>query len=254
MLRRYKLLIATLVFLSPFAARGGDIAKPGPNSDTEPMAERFSLERGARFLDTVSVDLDEGPEVRDLPHQLRPHDGRAGGREARFARAGGGAGLLRVASRWLGQARKVRATHRGRREIVAIAAALALYDAASTGQLHPRDPHSTRPHVDDPAAGWRLEVVRLRPATDGGRRLLRDRPGGRRCRACPGRLQVHRCRPEGHREAPRIPPRHTGPQSPPPGDVAMGVDGPRRTDGRRESASGRWPNCWPSSARTAAGA
>ena len=49
--KRYSLFIATLAILSPATVRGDDPAKPRPNSDKEPMAERFSLERGARFLD-----------------------------------------------------------------------------------------------------------------------------------------------------------------------------------------------------------
>jgi squalene-hopene/tetraprenyl-beta-curcumene cyclase len=56
MLERFSLLIVPLAFLSSCTARGDDQAKPGPNSDKEPMAEKFSRERGARFRDTVSVN------------------------------------------------------------------------------------------------------------------------------------------------------------------------------------------------------
>jgi squalene-hopene/tetraprenyl-beta-curcumene cyclase len=51
------LLLAAMVLFGPSAIRAGDQpTKRGPNSAEEPMAEGFSIERGARFLDAVSVD------------------------------------------------------------------------------------------------------------------------------------------------------------------------------------------------------
>ncbi len=57
MCRRSCLRLALLMLLGPSYARAADpSATLGPNSANEPMAETFSIERGARFLDTVSVN------------------------------------------------------------------------------------------------------------------------------------------------------------------------------------------------------
>jgi hypothetical protein len=57
MSRRSSLMLAVMVLLAPSVTRAVDApAKLGPNSAKEPMAERFSIERGAPFLDAVSVD------------------------------------------------------------------------------------------------------------------------------------------------------------------------------------------------------
>ena len=78
MLKQYSLLIAMAIVLVPFAVRVLDTPKPRPNSDKEPIAEKFLL-----YECTVSRhgvgELDKKPEVRDLPHQLRSHDGGADG-------------------------------------------------------------------------------------------------------------------------------------------------------------------------------
>ena len=53
MLVRSSVLIPTLLLLSSFATRGDEPAKPGPNSDKEPVAEKFSL-RGVHASSTQS--------------------------------------------------------------------------------------------------------------------------------------------------------------------------------------------------------
>jgi len=136
MQKRYSLLIATLAILFPSAARADDPAKPAPNSDKEPIAENFSLERGAHFLDTVSVNwtrtrkcgtchtnyahMMAGPMVEKTPSpelvEVRAFfESRAAG--------------------WAKPANSAKPIRDG--EIVATAAALAFNDAASTGKLHP---------------------------------------------------------------------------------------------------------------------
>ena len=77
--------------------------------------------------------LDPTAEVRDVPHQLRPHDGRADGERPRVSRIGRGPNLFEgCAAGWDRPEKSARPIAEG--EIVATAAALALNDAASTGQ------------------------------------------------------------------------------------------------------------------------
>jgi squalene-hopene/tetraprenyl-beta-curcumene cyclase len=136
MLDRYALLIATLPFLSPFAARGDEPVKPGPNSDTEPIAEKFSLERGARFLDTVSVNWTRNRKCGTC------HTNYAHMMAGPTVEKPASAELLEVRAFFEGRAagwdkpdQSAKPIRDG--EIVATAAALAFNDAASTGKLHP---------------------------------------------------------------------------------------------------------------------
>jgi squalene-hopene/tetraprenyl-beta-curcumene cyclase len=136
MLKPCSLLVVTLAFLSPIVARADEPPKPGPNSDKEPIAEKFSLERGARFLDTVSVNwtrarkcgtchtnyahMMAGPMVEKTPSpeliEVRAFfESRAAG--------------------WDKLTKAAKPIRDG--EIVATAAALAFNDAAATGKLHP---------------------------------------------------------------------------------------------------------------------
>jgi len=133
---RYSPLIATLLFLIPIAARGNDPPKPGPNSDQEPIAEIFSLERGARFLDTVSVNWTRNRKCGTC-HTNYAHM-MAGPTVEKLASTD----LVEVraffevrAAGWDKPDRSAKPIRDG--EIVATAAALAFNDAASTGKLHP---------------------------------------------------------------------------------------------------------------------
>ena len=113
-----------------------DPAKLGPNSDKEPMAEKFSLERGARFLDTVSVNWTRSRKCgtchTNYAHMMagptveKPASPELVEVRAFFeARAAG----------WDKPEKSAKPIRDG--EIVATAAALAFNDAASTGKLHP---------------------------------------------------------------------------------------------------------------------
>jgi squalene-hopene/tetraprenyl-beta-curcumene cyclase len=165
--KRYSLFIATLAILSPATVRGDDPAKPRPNSDKEPMAERFSLERGARFLDTVSVNW--------------TRDRKCGTCHTNYAHMMAGPTVEKPASAELVE---VRTFFEGRAagwdkpdksskpiqegEIVATAAALAFNDAASTRKLHPL----TRAALDRmwtiqrPDGGWNWFDCDLPPMED----------------------------------------------------------------------------------------
>ena len=111
------LLIVTLAVFAPLTARAADPAKPAPNSDKEPMAETFSLRsaghvsRGRGF-----AELDESPEVRHVPHQLRPHDGRADGRKNGVARVGRSAGILSITRRQMGRTPEIQEADPRRRD------------------------------------------------------------------------------------------------------------------------------------------
>jgi len=161
-------LIAAVALIGPPAARAVDTpAKPGPNSANELMAERFSLDRGARFLDAVSVDwtrqrkcgtchtnyahMMAGPSVKgpaspELAEVRAFFEGRVAG--------------------WDRPEQSARPIAEG--EVVATAAALALNDAASTGKLHPL----TRAALDRiwtvqrPDGGWNWFDCDFPPSED----------------------------------------------------------------------------------------
>jgi squalene-hopene/tetraprenyl-beta-curcumene cyclase len=134
--KRYPLLIAMLTILSPYAVRGNDTPKLGPNSDKEPIAEQFSLERGARFLDTVSVNWTRqrkcGTCHTNYTHMMAgPTVEQPASTELVEVRAF----FEARAAGWDKPDKSATPIRDG--EIVATAAALAFYDAASTGTLHP---------------------------------------------------------------------------------------------------------------------
>ena len=136
MLRRYSLFFAMLTLLVPCNAQGDEPAKLGPNSDKEPMAERFSLERGARFLDMVSVAWTRqrkcGTCHTNYAHMMAgPTVEKSASPELVEVRAF----FEARASGWDKPGKAARPIGDG--EVVATAAALAFHDAASTGKLHP---------------------------------------------------------------------------------------------------------------------
>ena len=122
-----------LALLAPLVARADDPpAKPGPNSDKEPMAETFSMERGYRFLDRVSLDWTRSRKCgtchTNYAHVMSAPPGKPSPELAEvraFFEA-------RVAGWDKPESRPIRDG-----EIVAVATALAFNDAASTGELHP---------------------------------------------------------------------------------------------------------------------
>jgi squalene-hopene/tetraprenyl-beta-curcumene cyclase len=130
------LLIAALVFFSPLTTRGDDPAKPGSNSDKEPFAEKFSLARGARFLDTVSVNWTRtrkcGTCHTNYAHMMAgPMVEKTPSAELVEVRAF----FESRATGWDKPEKSAKPIRDG--EIVATAAALAFHDAASTGKLQP---------------------------------------------------------------------------------------------------------------------
>jgi squalene-hopene/tetraprenyl-beta-curcumene cyclase len=136
MRQRSFLVIATLAFLPPLVARADDPAKFGPNSEKEPMAEAFSLDRGARFLDTVSLNWTKtrkcGTCHTNYAHMMAgPIVEKPASNELMEVRAFFEG---RVAG-WDKPEKSAKPIREG--EIVATAAALAFNDAASTGKLHP---------------------------------------------------------------------------------------------------------------------
>ncbi len=159
-------LLFTSILLVPDSSRAGDApGRPSPNSDNEPMADRFSLEAGARFLDAVSVhwtrDRKCGTCHTNYAHMMaRPTVGPSPElAEVRAFFEGRAAG-------WDRPEKSARPIAEG--EIVATAAALALNDAASTGKLHPL----TRAALDRiwtiqrPDGGWNWFDCNLPPSED----------------------------------------------------------------------------------------
>ncbi len=134
---RHVAVFATLALLAISTSRAAEPpAKPGPNSATEPFAEGFSIDRGARFLDAVSADwtrqrkcgtchtnyaymmsrpLVKGVDAPELAEVRAFFEGRVAG--------------------WDKAEKSAKPQFDA--EVVATAAALALNDAATTGKLHP---------------------------------------------------------------------------------------------------------------------
>ena len=137
MYRRSVLPLAMMVLLGPSSTRAGDSpAKLAPNSANEPMAGRFSIDRGARFLDEVSVNW--------------TRQRKCGTCHTNYAHMMAGPMLKGMKSPELAEVRaffekRVAGWDRPEKsakpiaegEVLATAAALALNDAASTGKLHP---------------------------------------------------------------------------------------------------------------------
>jgi squalene-hopene/tetraprenyl-beta-curcumene cyclase len=155
MLRRRSPWIVALVLSSLIAARGGEPAKVAPNSDKEPMAERFSLDRGARFLDTVSVNWTRSRKCGTC------HTNYAHMMAGPMAEKPASPELVEVRaffeSRVAGWDRPEKGARPiGDAEVVATATALAFNDLASTGKLHPltRTALDRMWTVQRPDGGW----------------------------------------------------------------------------------------------------
>ena len=195
MSRRAAALLAPLLLLMPSHASGGDAPpKPGPNSPDEPLAASFSTERGARFLDAVSVDWTRQQKCGTCHTNYAYMMAAARGEGRRLARAGRGPGVLRGAGRRLGPAREEGQAvlgRRGRRH----GRGPGLQRRGDDRQAPPADPRRARPDVDRPAGRRRLGLAQERLASLGARRLLRRRAGRAGRRPCPRRLQGHRGRP-----------------------------------------------------------
>jgi squalene-hopene/tetraprenyl-beta-curcumene cyclase len=136
MLKQSSVLIAVLVFLCAFTARGDEPSKFEPNSDKEPMAEKFSLERGARFLDVVSINWTRSRKCgtchTNYAHMMAgPTVEKPASTELVEVRAF----FEARAAGWDKPDKSAKPIADG--EIVATAAALAFNDAASTGKLDP---------------------------------------------------------------------------------------------------------------------
>jgi squalene-hopene/tetraprenyl-beta-curcumene cyclase len=132
---RSLLVVVALAFLCSGNGRADDQPKLGPNSDSEPIAPQFSLERGARFLDVVSVNWTRSRKCGTC-HTNYAHM-MAGPTVEKKASAD----LVEVraffearAAGWDKPQKSAKPIQDG--EVVATAAALALNDAASSGQLH----------------------------------------------------------------------------------------------------------------------
>ena len=162
---RPTVLIGFLILLVPTPVLSDDApSRPRPNSDKEPMGA-FSIDRGLRFLDTVSVNwtrdrkcgtchtnyahMMAGPLYKESPELLEVRaffEGRAEG--------------------WDKPEKRSKPIAEG--EIVATATALALYDAAATGKLQP----TTRSALDRmwtiqrPDGGWNWFDCDLPPQED----------------------------------------------------------------------------------------
>ena len=230
MLERSTLLIATLALLSPFTARGDDPVKFGPNSDKEPMAEEFSVQRGARFLDAVSVNWTRSRKCGTC------HTNYAHMMAGPMVEKPASAELVEVraffearAADWDKTAKAAKPVRDG--EVVATAAALAFNDAASTGKLHPltRAALDRMWTVQRPDGGWNgltATCLRWRMTITTGplwRRPLSAKP---RATTNPPRLPGGVLRRSAATSA------HARPQSSPPGALALGLHGNRRADGR----------------------
>ena len=136
MRERSSLLIATLACSFAFTPRADGQANPGPNTDKEPIAEKFSLERGARFLDTVSVNWTRNRKCgtchTNYAHMIAgPMVEKPASTELVEVRAF----FEARAAGWDKPDKSAKPIGDG--EVVATAAALAFNDAASTGRLDP---------------------------------------------------------------------------------------------------------------------
>ena len=136
MSRRIYATISMLALMGPIAARAADApAKPAPNSEKEPMGD-FSIERAARFLDAVSAEWTRQRKCGTC------HTNYAHMMAGPTVKGASSPELLEVraffesrAAGWDKPDKTSKPIAEG--EIVAVAAALSLNDAATTGKLHP---------------------------------------------------------------------------------------------------------------------
>jgi squalene-hopene/tetraprenyl-beta-curcumene cyclase len=137
MCRSSRVLIAGLILIGSSAAHGEDAPKKiGPNSADEPLAERFSLERGARFLDEVSVDWTRERKCGTCHTNYAYMMARPAVKGTKSSE------MSEIRSFFEGRVAgwdkpEKSAKPRWDAEVVATAAALSFNDAATTGKLHP---------------------------------------------------------------------------------------------------------------------
>jgi squalene-hopene/tetraprenyl-beta-curcumene cyclase len=161
MLRRSYLL---LFLLTPVTALADDPPpKLGPNTDKEPMAETFSMERGYRFLDLVSLDWTQARKCgtchTNYAHVMSAPSGKPSPAltEVRAFFETRAAGWDKPEGKPIGDG-----------EIVAVATALSFNDATSTGKLRP----ATRAALDRmwtiqrPDGAWKWFDCDLPPMED----------------------------------------------------------------------------------------
>ncbi len=130
----------------------------GPNSANEPMAEKFSIERGRPISRHGFGQLDTAAEVRDLPHELCPHDGSANGEGSEVGGACRGPGVLRRPRRGMGSSGEAGEAHRGGR-----GRRRRRGDGAQRRGFHrpssPADTRGARPDMDASTPRRGLELV-----------------------------------------------------------------------------------------------
>lgn len=144
---------ATLEAAEPVTSE--NLVAPEPNRADEPLAEKFSLERAVHFLDSASLDWQRSWQCFTCHTNIsyliaRPNVGAdaPAHREVRkFAEE-------LISQRW----EEVGPRHEG--EVVAVAAALALNDAATTNKLHPltRSALDRMWTVQRPEGDWRWPI------------------------------------------------------------------------------------------------
>ncbi|MFH1922075.1 MAG: hypothetical protein ABIP48_19590 [Planctomycetota bacterium] len=109
-----------------------NVVDPGPNQPGEPVAEEFSLEKAAHFLDSVSLRWQKEREC----FSCHTDHGYLCARPGISSDAPAHRQVRALAERLVGD-RWATEGPRSHAEVVATAAALAFNDAATTGKLHP---------------------------------------------------------------------------------------------------------------------
>ena len=139
-----------------------NVVDPGPNDPDEPLAAEFSIDRATHFLDSAALTWQKDQQCFTCHTNFAYLYARpAASADAIAHREVREFAEKLVSERWPQEGPRWDA------EIVAAAAALAFNDAASTDNLHPQTRTANRPHVDGPAAGWRVGLVEVRLAPDG---------------------------------------------------------------------------------------
>ena len=139
-------------------------ARMPPNSPDEPIRPKASLAQAAAFLDSVAIDWTRqrkcGTCHTNYPYMmarpiLRETDSPAMTEIRAFFED-------RVAH-W--DDADQHAKPRWDAEVVSTAEALAIYDQATGGKLHPRTRAVARPHLEGSETRWRLRLAQVRMAT-----------------------------------------------------------------------------------------
>jgi squalene-hopene/tetraprenyl-beta-curcumene cyclase len=129
--------MAMIGWMAPAAAAAAEaFPPPAPNSAGEPRAKDFSLARSANFLDRVAVNWSRQRQCAtchtNVPYLMaRPALGNGSAPGMDLVRAF----FEEQVAAWGGDG--PRNKPRSDSEVVAIAAALAVHDAGTTGKLHP---------------------------------------------------------------------------------------------------------------------